>query len=166
MIGRVVWACAALFVAAGIASYTAPSKAGIVLAGATLVALGLGLLVLVFAPGSTLGPGPSDFEQALEGEEPRPGRPEDLQRLERSLGWERYEARDFGVRVRPRVRELLAWRVKERRGIDLDAHPEVFEGLHPELRGLAPTRADVTEAAPPVRTEDIARLLDRIEDIS
>ena len=41
---------------------------------------------------------------------PRPVRPSDLEKLERSLGWRTYDAAEFDVRVRPLLGDLIRHR--------------------------------------------------------
>jgi hypothetical protein len=165
VIGRVGWAFAALVAGAGITMLSVPSRAGVIISATVLVALGLGLLVLVVVAREMTGRGPSEFEQVLERPPGKSGRPPDLLRLERSLGWERYEARDFNVRVRPRLRALLEWRIKEVWGFDLDAQPEIKDKLPAELSDLALPRPSLGETGLPLRTQDIARIVDRIVEI-
>jgi hypothetical protein len=165
VIRRVGWGLAALFAGAGITMLSVPYRAGIIFSVSLLVGLGLGFLVLAATARGMIGRGPSAFEQVLERPPGKSGRPADLLRLERSLGWERYEARDFNVRVRPRLRALLAWRVKEVWGLDLDEQPGMEEKLPAELSNLVPPRASFEEGEPSLRTQDIARIVDRIEEI-
>ena len=109
-------------------------------------------------------PGPP-FERAMRRPERSPNRPEDLARLERALGWGVYEPADFEVRVRPLLRSLIAGRLADRRGIDLERQPgEAARALGPELWEIARPSGETSVGAN-VDTAYISALVSRIEEL-
>lgn len=92
-------------------------------------------------------------------------RPEDLERIERRLGWGQYSSGDFNYRVRPMLRRLAAARLRDAHGISLEEDGE-------KARSVA--SADlwdyVIAKQPPgaervITTADIARLVDDLEEL-
>jgi hypothetical protein len=97
-------------------------------------------------------PWKSPFEEAMSANAPLPGRPADLRRLERTMGVRVFEPREFDVRVRPMLRELIEHR-RARSSSDLS----------PLLSSLAgPQPADeIFESN--IQVPDIASVLDELE---
>ena len=97
-------------------------------------------------------PWKSPFEEAMRVNTPRPERPADLRRLERTMGVRVFEPREFDVRVRPLLKELIEHR-RARRSADLS----------PLLNALVgPEPADVIFEAN-IQVPDIASVLDELE---
>jgi hypothetical protein len=92
-------------------------------------------------------------------------RPEDLERIERRLGWGRYAQGDFNYRVRPLLRRLVAHRLRERHRIDVEAEPDGARPLvSDELWDLVIVK-EPPESERVIRTDDIARMVDEIEEM-
>jgi len=108
---------------------------------------------------------PSRFDAALA-TAPKPcPRPEDLVRLEHSLGWRTYSPRDFDYEVRPLLRDLILHGARSRRGIELLADVHVASGvIDDELIDLVAGKP-VELYGDRVRTTDIDRCLKKIEQI-
>ncbi len=83
----------------------------------------------------------SAFDRALRRSQDRPEQLPDLERVERELMLAQQTAADVHFRLRPRVRRIAKQLLASRRGVDLDASPEVARGaLGDELWELV--RAD------------------------
>ena len=83
----------------------------------------------------------SAFDRALRRSRDRPEQLPDLERVERELMLAQQTAADVHFRLRPRVRRIAKQLLASRRGVDLDASPEVARGaLGDELWELV--RAD------------------------
>jgi hypothetical protein len=98
------------------------------------------------------------FDRALHVPAMRPGRPADLEAVERVFGWRSYAPDEFEHRIKPFIRRLVERRLLDHRGIDLSADPErATAHLGPHLRGslfeARETRAE---------TRDIATLVDEV----
>jgi hypothetical protein len=108
----------------------------------------------------------SRFEAALAtGPKPR-ARPEDLVRLEHSLGWRSYSPRDFDYEVRPLLRELIVHRARSRRGIELLPDTRTGAGvIDEELIDLASGKSVEELYGGTVNTNDISRCLRKIEQL-
>ena len=92
-------------------------------------------------------------------------RPSDLEQLERVLGWGKYSPGDFNYEVRPLLRRLVAHRLSQARGIDVDARPDAARTvMSAELWDLVVAKEPV-EAERVIRTVDIARMVEEIEEI-
>ena len=134
---------------------TVVAAAGLVLVAAVVARLGRWL-------GAARPEGPSAFERARRPAEASSRRPPDLEALERTLSWGTYSESDFDHRVRPLLRRLVAHRLREGHGVDLEADPARARALlTPALRRLEERGARAGDAR--VRTADIASLLDEIE---
>ena len=113
----------------------------------------------------------SPFEDALRAPTPTTERPEGLVHLEAALAWSSTSGRDFDHRARPVLRGLIRDRLLARRAVDLDERPEAAAALlDPELRmlihGVAPSGAGRDDGrGPRVTNEQVASLLDRIEEL-
>ena len=102
-----------------------------------LIVWGWALLVLLFASSaaarrvrSLSDPWKSPFEEAMGVNAPRPGRPADLRRLERTMGVRIFEPREFDVRVRPLLREMIEHR-RTRSSAELSAFLTALAGPQP-----------------------------------
>ena len=112
-------------VGALIAAGVRPGDRGLVLDAYLLFAGGLALLVLVHLTRTVLPTaGRSRFERVLRAPpRPRP-RPDALGSLARRVLLATETAFEVPYRLRPLLREIAAYRLSARRGIDLDADPE------------------------------------------
>ena len=152
---------AALWIAvlAGIAGALLPFARGSIAAGAALMLVALVAGQVAVWSGSMRATGPSIYELARKRLGEPPERPEDLEQLERTLGWRVYSKRDFDHRVRPLLERLLTYKVLASRGAPpADAGNEIDELLR--------TDADATRSQPEggrVATADLARLIGYIE---
>lgn len=109
---------AALLLAAGLLGF------GI----AILIAAALAAAVLTHRTNTVYRGAHSDFERALLRQKSRPGRPEELARLERIVALGVAGAGDLHMRVRPRLR-AIAVTLLAVRGIDLDLSGERARSL-------------------------------------
>jgi hypothetical protein len=116
-----------------------PTRRSEVAAGAGLIAFLGAYVVLAESVGRGVAYG-SVVDAVLRRPEPRPTRPSDLEKLERSIGWKAYDGAEFDARVRP----LLADLVRHRGGTESDVE------------------AILTHTAR-VTTGDIERIVDHIE---
>jgi hypothetical protein len=101
----------------------------------------------------------SEFDDALAPSSVASVRPDDLARCERTFGWKTYAARDFDHHVRPFLTELLEHRVGEagRSGAVLE--------LGAELQALREKTAAEDTYGATVTTDDVERIIARIEDL-
>jgi len=108
----------------------------------------------------------SAFERALRRTPARAGRPDDLSRLEDQVTLATVAALDVHRRLRPALREVAAYRLRVRHGVELDADPqrasallgaETWELVRP---GLAPPANRFAPGLSPAR---LGRVLDSIE---
>jgi hypothetical protein len=98
----------------------------------TLMALlGVVLIKIVRDSFSLRRSRPSLFDGELDRSGRAGERPDDLVKVERVLGWRFYDARDFHRRVRPLLKELIAYRLKARYGVDPEVDPESARALLP-----------------------------------
>lgn len=89
-----------------------------------------------------------------------------LARVERHVLFASQTASDAETRLRPRLRELAADRLRRRHGIDLDAEPEAAIGLlgEPAWSFLRPDRPPSPDRfAPGLDLDEIDTILARIE---
>jgi hypothetical protein len=108
----------------------------------------------------------SRFEAALTADPKPRARPEDLVRLEHSLGWRAYSPRDFDYEVRPLLRELIVHRARSRRGIELLPDTRAGAGvIDGELLDLVTGKSVEQLYGGTVNTIDIDRCLKKIERI-
>ena len=142
----------------------APGHRTLVVSAAAMV----GLAALLLEMGRTAlalsseGPG---WARVLRKPAARERRPSDLEQLERVLGWGQYAPGDFNYEVRPLLRRLVAQRVLERHGVDLDARPDAARAIvSAELWDLVVSKQS-SEEGRVIRTVDITRMVDEIEDI-
>lgn len=107
---RRTWALAAILgVILAALVITVPTRRSEAFAGATLVAFVGAFIVLSDAVGrGSLRA--SVVDAVVRRPPPRTGRPSDLEKLERSLGWKVYEGAEFDVRVRPLLADLARYR--------------------------------------------------------
>jgi hypothetical protein len=91
-----------------------------------IYAFGICGLVLLWLLGRTSAwsPGESDFDRARVVEPPKQEPLPELARVEREVTMGVGTAFDLHYRLRPRVREIAASRLADRRGIDLERRPE------------------------------------------
>lgn len=131
--------------------------------------------VVVFLAGSLL-----EIWRALAARVPRDGgawervratppayerRPSDLEQLERVLGWGRYAPGDFNYQVRPILRRLVAHRLLEQHGVDVDRGPDAARAhVSPELWDLVVAK-QAPDGSRVLTTDDVERLVDDIEAI-
>ena len=88
---------------------------------AFLLAIGsLVLLSFVLWTRGSGGAGPSSFERALEPRAAAPERPAELARMEREVVLGVGNAFYLHYRLRPTLREVAAYRLRERRALELD----------------------------------------------
>lgn len=141
---------------------------------AIVVTLGFGLVVtvrhtLASAETEPPGPGPRDGDDRDE-----VGRPEDLLRLERLLGWKTYSRLEFEHRAGPVMRRLAAYRLRAAGLADLEADPAAARRLlTPRLWEIVTSpgarRDYAAEERSPggeaVTTGDIAAMLDELEGL-
>jgi hypothetical protein len=121
-------------------------------------------LVYIFARRLTVTAG-SPFDKTLRQAQRSPARPEDLKRSERLLGWKVYASRDFDYHVRPHLRELTSERALRRSphfGIDTNPSRLVDD---PELQSLLGDAGGEELYGETVATEDIARIVSKIEQL-
>lgn len=97
-------------------------------------------------------PWKSPFEEAMDVNTPHPERPADLRRLERTIGVRVFEPREFDVRVRPLLREVIEHR-RARRSSELS----------PLLIALAGPQPAEEIFGGDIEISDIASTLDDIE---
>ena len=102
-----------------------------------LIVWGWALLVLLYASSSAVrrvrspsDPWKSPFEEAMDVNTPHPGRPADLRRLERTMGVRVFEPREFDVRVRPLLREVIEHR-RARSSSELSPLLDALAGSQP-----------------------------------
>jgi hypothetical protein len=108
----------------------------------------------------------SRFEAALTTNPKSPARPEDLVRLEHSLGWRAYSPRDFDYEVRPLLRELIVHGARSRRGIELLPDTRVGAGvIDDELIDLVAGKSVQQLYGGRVNTADIDRCVKKIEQM-
>jgi hypothetical protein len=108
----------------------------------------------------------SRFDAALTTEPNPRARPEDLLRLEHSLGWRAYSPRDFDFEVRPLLRELILHGARSRRGIDLRSGTRVGAGvIDDELIDLVSDKSVEELYGDTVTTTDIDRCVQKIEQM-
>jgi hypothetical protein len=145
-----------------------------VLAGGAMAVLLLGVLEALGLAGGLGRTRSSPFEDALRVPASSTDRPEGLVHLEAALAWTSTSGRDFDRRARPELRALVRDRLLARHAVDLDERREAAEKLlGPELRALVrdPSQAGEGRAGRDgrkgsrVTNEQLARLLDRIEDL-
>ena len=86
-----------------------PTRRDEVIAAAGLVAFLGAFIILSESVGRGVLHG-SVVDAVLHHPPPRPARPSDLEKLERSLGWRTYDAAEFDARVRPLLGELIRHR--------------------------------------------------------
>ena len=104
-------------------------------------------------------PKASLFDRALNVPDASPGRPADLEAVERLFGWRSYAPDEFDKRIRPFVLRLVERRLVDRRGIDPTSDPErAREYLGPELQALLLDRADRG-----ADTQRLTLLIDEVE---
>lgn len=99
------------------------------------------------------------FDRALRAPRSGPGRPADLEGVERLFGWRTYAPDEFNNRIRPFILRLVNRRLMDRRGVDTSTDPEraaVYMG--PALRALLLERTEERSD-----TRRIAELIDEVE---
>lgn len=95
----------------------------------------------------------------------REKRPSDLEHLERVLGWGQYSPGDFNYEVRPLLRRLVAHRLVQAHGIDLDTRPGAARDIVSTELWDSVVAKQPAEAARVIRTDDVVRMVDEIEEI-
>jgi hypothetical protein len=106
---------------------------------------------------------PSAFDEARTLRRAAPGRPPDLEALERTLGWRSYGRRDFDHRVRPVLRRLLAFKVLAAHGVDPDADPAGARAILPDDLAWLLEASGADDDAGAIDTEHLESLVARIE---
>ncbi len=161
---RFAWPVAWIVVTAAAGSVMLPEARHVVLAGASILLLGVTAAAALTTAWRARPSAASPFASLLP-PAPAPARPDDLVRLERLLGWKVYSRAEFDVRVAPVLAPVVAARVKKRFGVEVAADPErARELVDPDLWALVdPSRQD--HEGPNVTTRDIADLVDRIEAV-
>jgi hypothetical protein len=108
----------------------------------------------------------SDFDRILQVEKSEPMVPEDLKRAQRAVSWGSYEPGYFDFRVRPILRELIHYKVRERHHIDLTSDLDNARSVvHPELLNLfGDARAERLYKGN-IETADIERMVSMIEAV-
>jgi hypothetical protein len=108
----------------------------------------------------------SEFDRVLRTSVQDPMIPEDLKRATRALGWGSYEPGYFDFRVRPILRELIHFQVRERHHLDLTTEFDAARPIiHPELLNLfGDVRAERLYKGN-IETNDIDRMVTLIEDV-
>ena len=145
-------------VLAAVAGLLLPFARASIVAGAALLVVALVAGQTIAWAGALRSPETSQYARALERHEEPTERPEDLEALERTLGWKWYSQRDFEHRVKPLLERLLVYKLMSSRGLE---RPGLGERLElPEPLALdEPSRSAERWAD----TTSIGRLLDRIE---
>jgi hypothetical protein len=92
------------------------------------------------------------------------GRPNDLERLERTFGWKSYSPVDYDHMVRPRVARLLAHQLRAKKGVDLDLRPEVARTMVSDRTWALASPDESTQEK--VDTAAIERVIAEIEGIA
>ena len=143
-----------------------PSRAAFIASVAALVALGYLLTELNASARRLVQEEESEFDRVLVVSKTEPMLPEDLKRARRALGWGSYEPGYFDFRVRPILRELIHYKVREKHNVDLTRD---FEGgraiLHPELLNLfGDARAERLYRGN-IQTHDLERMVALIEEV-
>jgi hypothetical protein len=151
-------------IVAVVAAVTVPGLQRVVVSLWALYVTACGLFFLSSYVGSLVKS--SRFEAALA-TDPKPRtRPEDLVRLEHSLGWRAYSPRDFDYEVRPLLSELIVHRARSRRGIELLPDTRAGAGvIDEELIDLASGKSVEELYGGTVNTNDISRCLSKIEQL-
>lgn len=153
--------------AAIVAGVMLPHAAGAIAATWTLLVLAVGSFALTSTTRRAIDVLPPGFDRVVRRRTRPVARPEDLERLERSLGWKTYEPREFDNRVRPLLRELITARARDRFGVDAVGDPQGARVvMDPELVDLAgDVRAkDLYNRA--LTTDDIMDIVTRIERLT
>ena len=143
-----------------------PDRTPFIASLAAIAALGYVLMELNASARRLVLEEPSRFDRALDTQEPEPAVPQDLKRSIRAFGWGSYEPGYFDFRVRPVLRELIHFYVKERQGIDLTREFASARGrVAPELLNLfGDVRAERLYHGN-IHTADIERMVTLIEDV-
>jgi hypothetical protein len=142
----------------------APGHRPLVIAAGVMAALACALLQMGQVAQSLAGEGRA-WDRVRTTPVASERRPSDLEQLERVLGWGQYSPGDFNYEVRPLLRRLVAHRLNESLGVDIETRPEAARPIvSNELWELIVAKQPV-EAGRVIRTEDIARFVDEIEDI-
>jgi hypothetical protein len=150
--------------AALIAAITLPGLQRVVASLWALYVTACGLFLLRSYVASLVGR--SRFEAVLQPDIPRTARPEDLERLERALGWRTYSPQDFDYEVRPLLRQLIVHNARSRRGVELIPDATAGTGvIDDELVAVAAGVPAEDLFGDAVRTRDLDRLLEKIESM-
>lgn len=161
---RVVTALAAIAAGTVMGLLWAPGHRTLVVSAAVMAALAALLLEMGRTALALSSEGPQ-WARVLRKPVAPERRPADLEQMERVLGWGRYAPGDFNYEVRPLLRRLVAHRLIERHGVDLDERPEAARAIvSSELWELVVSKQS-SEDGRVIRTVDITRMVDEIEDI-
>lgn len=140
-----------------------PEQAGTALTGGVATLFTLVMAEAALAARRLLGGEPSRFEAMLETPRALPTAPGDLERLRRTFGHKIYSQGEFEHRLRPELRRVAGHRF---RGAGAPGEAAVggasINRMEPELWA-----ALYAEGSPDRRwkTQDLARLLDLIEEV-
>ena len=148
-------------VLAGVTGALLPFARGAIAAGAALLLVTLVATQVSVWLGSLRVTSPSAYELARTHIQEPPERPEDLEQLERILGWRVYSRRDFDHRVKPLLERLLTYRLRASgRVLQTDVGDEIDALLSAEMGPPAtPGHPDERRFA----TTDLARIIGHIE---
>ena len=137
---------------AGLAAIVRPDDRSLVLDVYLLFLGALALTLLVAVTGRALPPGGrSRFEQALRRPPRRPARPASLLTLERRVLLATETAFEVHYRLRPVLREIAAYRLSSRLGIELD------EDVDAARRALGPEAWELVRPDRPHPTDRLGR---------
>ena len=130
-ISRVVKAAAAGLLVLVAAAVFLPDERERALQGYVFLVGGVAILQLVDALRVAYPVLPSAFDKARRRPSESPERLPELARLEREVELGRANAFELHYRLRPRVREIVAYRLAASRAIDLEAQPQAARAALP-----------------------------------
>lgn len=139
-----------------------PGWAGVAIGTSALWVFAAGLLL--FARLMRQAPGRGHwFDRMLRTSPSRPGRPADLEHLERVLGWRAYSGPDFDHQVRPVLGALVRHRLRDRHGIDVTTdRVRATDVAGADLVALTISHRMEHPTTTTMRTPDIQLLVERI----
>ena len=121
---------ALLTIITGVLALTFPDRVALVVWGWALLSFLYAGAAVARRVRSLSDPSGSPFEEAMRVNPARPGRPADLERLERTIGVKVFEPREFDIQVRPLLRALIEHR-RARSSADLDPYLADLAGARP-----------------------------------
>jgi hypothetical protein len=171
---RGIGTAALLVLAALVAAAVFPGWRDRAIAFAVVTVFVFAVVTLLRAAARTLPPEASVFDEVAAPRKRPAGRPEDLKRLERLLGWKSYSKPEFDHRIGPLLRELTGYRLRASGTADLERDPQaarrhMSQDLWDIVTGPAARRDFGAPRTAPegehMSTEDMARLLGEIESL-